>query len=842
MDGRAEEKVNILVVDDRPENILAMNGVLSSPDYNVVAASSGAEALKAVLKHEFAVILMDVLMPGLDGFETARMIFARPASRRTQIIFLTAVGTDLSSIHEGYALGAVDYLVKPIEPEIVRAKVAVFVDLWRKTRALKRHEEALRTAERARSARALDEREAEYEATFEKAGVGIAHVSLAGRFLRVNQKLCETLRYGKQEALLLRLEDLSHPEDVAAQRNGLERLKLGELERFSTESRLVQKTGRILRAELTVSLLRDHAGRPKKFIAIVEDVSERRRAEEGQQVLAQASKILLNSLDYGATLELVAQSVVPVLADYCAISLLESAPDAPAQLVVAHVDPTQARKLEQLLQNGALVAPGDQPRLVAELDEAFLSEWAPDPTHRAALRAIEPRSMIAVPLRARGRLIGSITFVSSTPGKLYSPADLALAEDLARRAALGCENARLYKSAQDLLGVRDEFLSIASHELRTPLTPLQIQLQRMLGVRGHAGLEAMPREQARAMLQRSAAQVARLASLVDSLLDVSRITSGRLTLQVERTDLAQLAEEVVARFSEAASGANCELSLEVRGPVLANCDPLRIEQVLVNLITNATKYGAGAPVGVKVFADGDRAVVSVTDHGIGIPPEQLPIIFDRFERGSVGRSYGGLGLGLYIARQIVNAHGGTIEVASALGSGSTFTAWVPRGADAEVSTGAAGSEAPIAEGRGGVRSVLLIEDDEDIRSCVSEILRAEGYQVTEAVNGQEGLERLKTMASPPDAIVLDLMMPVLGGVAFAQEQGRVPAWADIPVVVLSADARSNEALGPIPGAVYVKKPVNVIDLLDVVGRVCARELAPAVAGRRPTPIPRLLKA
>jgi PAS domain S-box-containing protein len=834
VDARNEEKVSILVVDDRPENVLALTGVLTNPEYNVVTANSGAEALKAVLKREFAVILLDVLMPELDGFETARMIFARPASKRTQIIFLTAVGSELSSIHEGYALGAVDYLVKPIEPEIVRAKVAVFVDLYRKTRQLKQQEEALRIAERARSARAIDEREAEYEATFEKAGVGIAHVSLGGRFLRLNQKFCETVRYGKQEALLLKLEDLLPPEEHSNQRLGLEKLRRGDIERFSTESRLIQKTGRILRTELTVSLLRDHAGRPKKFIAILEDVSERKRAEEGQQVLANASKILLNSLDFTPTLGLVAQSVVPVLADYCAISLPEGVPHAPQQLAVAHVSPAQAQKLEELIQRSAVSDFGQQSRLVPEVDDAFLAEWVPAAAEREAMRAMDPRSVIVVPLRARGRAIGTITLLSNTPGRIYGPADLEVAEELARRASLGFENARLYKSAQDLLNARDEFLSIASHELRTPLTPLQIQLQRMLGVRGHGGIEAMPREQARAMLQRSSAQVGRLASLVDSLLDVSRITSGRLTLQLERLDLSSLAQEVVARFSEA--GTDSEISIDAPAPVIGNCDPMRVEQVLVNLISNATKYGAGAPITVKVWAQGERAFFSVTDRGIGIPAEQLPIIFDRFERGSVGRSYGGLGLGLYIARQIINAHGGSIEVTSTLGAGSTFTASVPLRADAELSRPLVDANVALSQVTPS-RRALLVEDDEDIRACVSEILRAEGYQVTEACNGREGLDRLSAMVVPPDVIILDLMMPVLGGAGFSQEQRRQPAWAQIPVVVLSADGRNGESQVPIPGAVFVKKPVNVVDLLEVVGRVCSRptplSTAPAEVPQRP---------
>src|SRR5260221_11714714 len=208
--------VNILVVDDRPENALAIKAILSFPAYNVITATSGSEALRRVLKHDFAVILMDVLMPSMDGFETARLIFRREASRHIPIIFLTAVGTDVTSLYKGYSVGAVDYLIKPIEPDIVRAKVAVFVDLFRKTQQIRRQEEKLREAERQRSEQALKEREDEYEATFEKAAAGIAQVSPEGRWLRVNQRFCEIVGYAKEEMSSLDLPQVVHPEDLAS--------------------------------------------------------------------------------------------------------------------------------------------------------------------------------------------------------------------------------------------------------------------------------------------------------------------------------------------------------------------------------------------------------------------------------------------------------------------------------------------------------------------------------------------------------------------------------------------------------------------------------------------------
>src|SRR5688572_20197189 len=167
------ETVDILLVDDTPENILALEGILSQPDYNLVRAQSGSEALKLVLKHDFAVILLDVLMPGMDGFETAKLVRARDKSKHIPILFLTAHGAELSLIYQGYSVGAVDYLIKPIDPDVVKAKVAVFVDLFRKTCQIERQQEQLRTAERIRAELALRESVEEYDVTFEQAAVGI---------------------------------------------------------------------------------------------------------------------------------------------------------------------------------------------------------------------------------------------------------------------------------------------------------------------------------------------------------------------------------------------------------------------------------------------------------------------------------------------------------------------------------------------------------------------------------------------------------------------------------------------------------------------------------------------
>jgi signal transduction histidine kinase len=255
-----------------------------------------------------------------------------------------------------------------------------------------------------------------------------------------------------------------------------------------------------------------------------------------------------------------------------------------------------------------------------------------------------------------------------------------MAEDLAHRVAFALDNARLYSEARSAIEARDEFLSIATHELRTPLTPLQITLQRLLTPSSKGSLETVPSTRLREMLARSERQVQRLALLIENLLDVSRITAGQIQLNLQEFDLAEAARDVAGRFSDELVRAECDLSICSDGPVYGVWDRLRMEQVVTNLLANAIKYGACKPIRLVVECVNGSAALTVEDRGIGIEAHQIPRLFGRFQRAVSSRSYGGLGLGLYIARQIIEAHGGRIRVSSELGVGSAFTVEVPIGA------------------------------------------------------------------------------------------------------------------------------------------------------------------
>jgi signal transduction histidine kinase len=235
----------------------------------------------------------------------------------------------------------------------------------------------------------------------------------------------------------------------------------------------------------------------------------------------------------------------------------------------------------------------------------------------------------------------------------------------------------LLDDLRDAVRARDEFLSVASHELRTPITTLTLQVD---------GLSRMLRDQLLPPLAEKVGrridvtrrQVDRLAALVSALIDVSRIASGRMQLTRQLADLVEIARSVAERLNEDAVRSGSTITFQRQGPVWGNFDVSRVDQVLTNLLTNAIRYGRGRPIAVGVAAQRETALFWVEDQGIGIPPEAQARIFQRYERAAPSTSYAGLGLGLWISRQLVEAMGGTIAVSSEPDVGSKFTVELPR--------------------------------------------------------------------------------------------------------------------------------------------------------------------
>jgi signal transduction histidine kinase len=282
-------------------------------------------------------------------------------------------------------------------------------------------------------------------------------------------------------------------------------------------------------------------------------------------------------------------------------------------------------------------------------------------------------SAAVAPLCLRGRALGAIVVAAGDPFRRYGPPDLALAADVGHRTALAVEHVRLLRDATTSARAREEFLHVASHELRGPIGTLRLAVQ-LLGRDVRKGRTEDVLAHRLRIIER---QAGRLSRLSDMLLDVSRITAGRLELAREAGDLSALVREVVARVVDEAGETGVELRVDAPEEVRCTFDAARLDQVVSNLLSNAVKYGRDAPVDVRVRREAGSAVVEVEDRGIGIAPEDRERIFDQFERALSARHFGGIGLGLWIVRQLVEAHGGKIRVRSAPGEGATFTVELP---------------------------------------------------------------------------------------------------------------------------------------------------------------------
>jgi signal transduction histidine kinase len=390
--------------------------------------------------------------------------------------------------------------------------------------------------------------------------------------------------------------------------------------------------------------------------------SARSEAEAAQRrlgFLAEASRLLGGSLDYTTTLQSVARLVVPTLADYCAVELLN--PDGTIRrLTVAQTaspqEPPRWRDIEPTEDHPTIT--------VLRTGESLLYQQLPEQVVQAL--DLPHRGMfvsgLLVPLIARSGTLGVMTCLAASGRRPYAQQDLPLVEDLARRCAVAIDNARLYQEAREAISIRDEFLSVAAHELKTPLTSLRGYAQ-LLGREFERANDPHPERARRAALTIQV-QSDKLSRLIGQLLDITRIQAGKLAIERKEADLAKLVLDVVEAERSQLRGHT--LVPRVPETLLARIDPLRIEQVITNLLDNAIKYSPeGGQIDISLEpTELGYAQIRVRDRGVGIPLEHRTHIFDRFYQAHAGSSLtnmAGIGLGLHISRQIVELHGGTIE-------------------------------------------------------------------------------------------------------------------------------------------------------------------------------------
>ena len=670
-----DDKADILIVDDLPEKLLVYESVLEDLGQNVVRAGSGAEALKHVLDRSFAVILLDVNMPGMDGLETAALIRKRKKSAHTPIIFITSYLDEVQTV-QGYAHGAVDYILAPVTPDILRAKVKVFVDLYRM------HQQVSRQAQ--------------------------------------------------------------------------ERVALAE--------------------ERAKRAAAEEAGRSATF-------------------LAEASRVLANSMEFEATLRAVARLAVPFLADV-GIACLPDGSGRPGRFELAWSDSSgsaveQSRGELAELPGGLLHAiervltTGRAERL-APLAASESIDVTEEMGKRApALHTLD--SAIVLPLAVRGTTLGALALGLGPSGRSPSPRGLALADDLACRAGIALDNALLVRGVQEADRRKDEFLAMLAHELRNPIAPIRNAVH-VLRLCGSSDPEM---EKPRAIIDR---QLRQLTRLVDDLLDVSRITRGKICLQLEPVNVRTVVTSAVETSRPLIEARKHQLTVSLpQEPVFVNADRDRLSQVLSNLLNNAAKYTeSGGSISVQAEQDGEEAVFRVRDTGAGIPPSMLPHIFDLFIQvdQSLDRSQGGLGIGLTLVRRLVEMHGGKVQASSeGPGQGSEFVVRLPL-ENAKPRPALADNGAAVQHAADSRCRVLVVDDNVDAAETLAMLARLYGHEVRIAHTGPSGLETARNYH--PEIVLLDIGLPGLDGYEVARRLRNEPGGDQILLVAVTGYGREED--------------------------------------------------
>jgi len=557
----------------------------------------------------------------------------------------------------------------------------------------------------------------------------------------------------------------------------------------------------------------DADGEVREWFGTGVDVTEARLTERRQRFLSEASTLLASSLDVQLTLTRVAQLAVPGLADWCGIDMLE-ADGGIHQLAVAHVDPDKVKQAHELRRRyppdpaGTTGVPrvlrtGKTEWVAVVPDEALVQE-AKDPEQLALWRALGLTSVILAPLVARGRAIGVITLVSAESGRQYTEADVRLAEDLATRAAVAVDNARLFRDVELADRRKNEFLAMLGHELRNPLAPIVTALHLL-------------RHKSGGTLEREIAVIDRqsqlLTRLVDDLLDVSRISRGKIELTLATLKISEVLSRAMELAHPLLEARGQRLETRLDAGLWVEGDSLRLAQVVANLLTNAAKYSPhGNAIALAAAREGDEVVIRVSDTGQGIAPELLPFVFELFVQGdrSLDRSQGGLGIGLTLVRELVALHGGSAQAKSGgVGKGAEVTVRLPAKKPPETPIV---SRPPPRRGQARKR-ILVVDDNADAAELLAEALADCGHEVSTAQDGLAALAMAEKVN--PEVILLDIGLPGMDGFEVARTLRNQPAFARTRLIALTGYGQDSDRAKAMAAGfdLHLVKPIDLDTLL-----------------------------
>lgn len=771
--------VSILLVDDQRRNIFALEAALASVDCARVTAESGREALKRVLDQDFAVIVLDVRMPGMDGFETASLIRARDRSRSTPIIFLTAADPAGERIMEGYRLGAVDYIRKPFDRAILCAKVTVFVQLFRNTLALQQRTEELRT-----TSVALERSEDHFRALIENASDLILIIAPDSTIRYASPSVERTLGYSHPQIVGRRVDEFLHPDDVGTQQADLAQL-------LKTNGSSLPKSQRWQHVDGSYRMLESSATNLMRTPSVAgllihaRDVTERHLAEA--QVLALNAALETRVIEGTAALDVAEQHLRTVVNN--------------TPVILFAVD---GQGVFTVFEGFGLKALGMQPGQVvgqSAVSPPIDAELSPPLVHALLIlpadvqRALAGETFVAVVEAFDG--IFELTYSPNLDSEGVLVGAIGIAVDVSEQRALDKR--------------KDAFVSTVSHELRTPLNGIIAVSQLLLGTT----LDAAQQEYVE-ILHRSGQALRRL---IDNVLTLARYESGKVAVEDFDLDVRLVLEDVTALMLGAARKKGLEIVAQVDHDVPRGLcgDPGRLRQILLNLVGNALKFADAGMVFIRARVDqseDDHSNVrfEVQDSGIGIAADVQARLFQPFEQAdsSTTSRFGGTGLGLAICRELVENLGGQLGVDSAVGIGSTFWFVLPvkhaEGMDLARSTSL------------GERRVLVICDAPVRATALLELIGAWSMVGTAVSDGSEAMALLSAQTAdgsqPFDAAVVALEDAFGTGVPLARTLISRPEKVGQCVILASPVDQLEAIEADAPELRVISRPVRSAQLFD----------------------------
>lgn len=678
------EEARILVADDNSDMRDYVRRLLE-PHWQIRTAADGREALEAALADPPDLLIADVMMPGMDGFELVQALRADEAGRDIPVILLSARAGEEARL-EGLTAGADDYLVKPFGGRELVARIAAALALARLRRETVANERRLdRAAEAARLAeeqiRAIEERRL---LAVEAAEVGDWEFDYLHGTAHRSTRARELMGLSERDAEDPGIPETVHPDDRARIQEALDQAldpRGDGIYRAEFRVTVGGRTRWLYSRGRTTFASVDGERRAVRLRGALVDITDRRRLEENREFLAEVTASLTASLDLESTLRETTRIAASRLGDCALLDFIEV--DGTVRRLGVHVDPAKQPLVDALAEFPlsmdrvdafAFQQERDEPIVVQQWSPGQWAEVAESERHRQLLHDLAPAASVAFPLIARDRLLGTLTIVLTRPGASFDAEEIVMGQDLARRAALAIDNARLFREAETANRVKSQFLATMSHELRTPLNAI-IGYTDLLDAEVAGRLNADQRHQ----LTRIRTGATHLIALIEEILTFTRLEFGRESIRPERMDLAAIVRETADLVRPLADVRGLRVVVDVPAELPMMSDPGKVRQILLNLLSNAVKFTERGEIRLDGREERDRVRLTVADTGPGIGAEYFERIFEPFRQADEGttRKVGGTGLGLTVSRRLAEMLGGELRVESEVGRGSSFTVVLP---------------------------------------------------------------------------------------------------------------------------------------------------------------------